>query len=178
MAYSSPATVAAGNVAPASWGNSVKAATDYLANPPTCRAFHSTTQSIASNSNTVLSFNSERFDTDSMHDTITFNSRITIKTAGVYVVTAMGAFAAAADYTAIGIHLRVNGSVFIGVQFIGTVADATFAYPIQVTSTWKFAVNDYVEALMIQKNSAAAARNTVAASSYVPEFSAAWVGLG
>lgn len=178
MAYSTPATVSDGNVAPATWGNSVKAATDYLANPPACRVFHNAAQSIPSNANTVLSFNSERVDTATMHDPVTNNSRITMNDAGLYVVTASVSIAAAADYTALGLHFRVNGANFIAATFLGTIADATYGYVVALSTIWKFAAADYVEAMLLQKNAAAAARNTIVAASYSPEFAATWIGLG
>ena len=52
------------------------------------RAHHSSNQSITNNTFTVLSLNSERWDTDSIHDNSTNNSRLTCNTAGKYIITA------------------------------------------------------------------------------------------
>lgn len=59
----------------------------FLANPPKCRVFHSVAISIPNNMETSLTFNSERFDTDTMHSTVTNPERITITTAGTYLIT-------------------------------------------------------------------------------------------
>jgi hypothetical protein len=43
-----------------------------------CRLFKSATQTVSSGATDVVSFNSEDYDTDALHDTVTNNSRITI----------------------------------------------------------------------------------------------------
>ena len=52
------------------------------------RAYHNTTQSIPNATDTALAMNSEEYDTDTIHDTATNNSRLTFKTAGKYLVWA------------------------------------------------------------------------------------------
>lgn len=178
MPYSSPAAAVTGGLAPASWGNAVKAGLDYLANPPTCRVYNSANQSITNNTLTILAFNSERHDTDTMHDTVTNNSRITFNTAGVYVVTANLLWTAGADYTALFAELLVNGATSIGQAFLGTVADAGFSPPLNLSTIYKFSVADYVQVRVAQKNTAVAARNVGASANNSPEFSACWLALG
>jgi len=58
-----------------------------------CRAYHDTNQSTANNTVITLAFNQERFDTDTIHDTLTNNSRLTCKTAGKYLVIGMAQWA-------------------------------------------------------------------------------------
>src|SRR5262245_40483526 len=53
---------------------------------PAARAYHSANQSINSGTNTTLNFDSERFDSDTIHDNVTNNSRLTCKTAGKYLI--------------------------------------------------------------------------------------------
>ena len=50
------------------------------------RVYHSEALWIPNNTWTALPFNSERFDTDTIHDTVTNNSRLTCKTTGKYVI--------------------------------------------------------------------------------------------
>jgi hypothetical protein len=50
------------------------------------RVYHNETQTVPNNSETYPSFNSERWDTDTIHDTVTNNERLTCKTAGKYLV--------------------------------------------------------------------------------------------
>lgn len=179
MPYTSPATVSDGNVAPATWGNSVKAALDYLANPPSCRVYHNAAQSLASAAVAASAFNTERYDTDSMHDTVTNNSRITFTTAGLYLVTFTGSITPAADYTMAEAWLRMNGATPIAVGGMKARGDAAAVAPnLFVTTVYKFAAGDYVEAMIEHRNAAVAARSLLSAGNYSPEFAATWIGLG
>lgn len=177
MPFVSPGSVSAGNVAPASWGNGVVAYLLNLANPPACRVYHNTTQSLADSTFTVLAFNSERFDTDGMHDTVTNNSRITAKTAGLYMVGFTFDVAAAGDYSAVTASFLVNGTTSISwaAEYPNTRSDNQ---RLVAQTLWKFAVNDYVEVRAFQDNTANTARNVSASASSSPEFWAVWVGLG
>lgn len=176
MPYSSPATVSDGTTAPASWGNSVKAATDYLANPPACRVYHNAAQLAADATQLVLAFNSERYDTNGMHDTAVNNSRITINTAGLYLVTAQVDWAPGTyDYASVAI--RLNGATFLAITD-APVTSGIFGNSRAVATVYKFIVGDYVETRVFQDNAASAGRNVQAQPNYSPEFSATWIGLG
>lgn len=61
--------------------------------PKRCRVYKDANQSINNGAVTVLSFNQETFDTDTMHDNVTNNSRITINTPGVYLIKGQVSFA-------------------------------------------------------------------------------------
>lgn len=50
-------------------------------------SLHDTGQTIPSATWTSINFTGENFDTDTMHDTVTNNERITINTAGIYLFT-------------------------------------------------------------------------------------------
>src|SRR4051812_22326758 len=51
---------------------------------PAARARRSTTQSITTSTWTLLTFDGEDFDTDTIHDIVTNTDRLTCKTAGKY----------------------------------------------------------------------------------------------
>jgi len=51
------------------------------------RVYHNANQSAPYNTYTILNFNSETYDTDNIHDNIVNNSRLTCRTAGVYIIT-------------------------------------------------------------------------------------------
>jgi len=53
-----------------------------------CKVTKSADQSIPNSASTIITWNQEDYDTDGMHDNVTNNSRITIKTAGKYSVMA------------------------------------------------------------------------------------------
>ena len=73
--YPNPA-IASGAVSPAKLGGF-----------PAARAFDSNGQSIPHSTVTILGFDSETFDTASLHDTTTNNSRLTAPIAGIYQIT-------------------------------------------------------------------------------------------
>lgn len=178
MPYTSPATVVTGTTIATAWGNSVKAALDFLANPPACRVHNSATQSCPDAAATALTFNSERYDTDTMHSTSTNTSRITIKTAGLYAVGGGFVLATRGDYFQVAAQLRLNGTTTIASNSLsGNGAQNVFGH-VTVHINYKFAVNDYVELLVYQDNSANVAVNSEVAPNYGPEFYATWIGLG
>lgn len=84
------------------------------------RAYNSSNQSLPNNSLTTLSLNSERFDTDDMHDNITNNSRLTCNTDGTYMIVGIVCFAE----NTVGcrkVALWLNGTTYIGVNSITPV---------------------------------------------------------
>lgn len=146
--------------------------------PPACRLRASVPQSIPNSTQTVAVFDIETYDTDTMHDNVTNNTRITFRTAGLYIVAGGGEFATAADYQMHGAYIRLNGSTPI---FLGDGGAQTTNNPgawFNVSGVYKFAVNDYVEMVVQQVNGAAAARNMTAVADYSPVLTATWIGRG
>ena len=181
MPFVLPSDPSPGNVAPASWGDAVRAGLNYLANPPACRVWHNTTQSIPHAASTGLVFNSERYDTDSMHSTSSNTGRITFNTAGLYLVQFHAQMQTAADYTLVEFFIRLNASPIICLATIGTHASPTDGPAQSVSAVYKFAVGDWIQPHIFQVNSAAAARLVnagTAVNQFMAEFSATWVGLG
>lgn len=149
----------------------------HMLSPPACRVFHNANQSIADATETTVAFNSERFDTDTMHDTVTNNSRITFNTAGVYVVTFNGRFLTAADYSAVYVILRKNGTTNIAQHMISPSA-FNLQPVLMVSTTYKFAATDFVEARVFHDNTSNAARTLDVFGEASPEFSAVFVSDG
>src|SRR4051794_16526480 len=58
---------------------------------PSCAVYNDAAQSIPDGALTALTFNTEHFDTDSIHSTSSNTSRLTCQTAGIYVITASAA---------------------------------------------------------------------------------------
>lgn len=178
MPYVDPGAVTTGTTITSTWGNAVRNAEQYLANPPACRVFHNAAQAVTATVETSLAFNSERYDTDTMHDTVTNNSRITIKTAGLYLITATVQFAADTDYIYSYALIRWNGGTQLAYQGIGTLSTSAITPLICVSTVYKFAVNDYVEVRVGQNNTSGNANNVLASGNGSPEFTANWIGLG
>lgn len=117
-----------------------------------CAAFRNANQSIAKNTNTLLTLPSEQFDTDGFHSTVTNTGRFTVPTGkgGKYQLTASVSFDTAITEQ-VWLMLYVNGSAVtaaasglsLGVfqQFPGT---ANTDY-INGSVTYSYSAGDYAE---------------------------------
>jgi hypothetical protein len=138
---------------------------------PAVRVYHSANQVITNNTFAALAFNTERFDTDVIHDTSTNNSRLTCKTAGKYQITGHALFAAnATGYRQIAI--RLGGATYLAAQGIPSIG-ASDDHNLSVTTLYSLAVNDYVELMAFQTSGAGL--NVLASGNFSPEFGMAWV---
>jgi hypothetical protein len=131
------------------------------------RVYHNADQAIATGTVTLLSFNSERWDTAALHDTATNNSRLTAPAAGYYLVIGQVDFAA----NATGIrqlYLRKNGTTYIA---IANFAPHTQAARIEVTTIVHLVATDYVEILAYQDSGGSLNVTYNASHQFTPEFS-------
>lgn len=97
MGYADPQTVhnpSVGGIATAAWGDTVRDDLEFLVAPPQCSFSHSTTTTVNDSTWTSLAGNTEAYDTDTMHNTVTNNSRATIVTPGKYTLIAIEEVAA------------------------------------------------------------------------------------
>lgn len=173
MPYTSPATVVTGTTITTAWGNSVKAATDFLANPPACRARRTTNQSLTTAVAAAIAFDAERYDTDSMHSTSVNTSRITIVTPGLYLLTGHVSFASNATGVR-EVYLYLNNTTrLVDVVTTPVTGDST---RVTATTVYKLAAADYVE--MFAYQTSGGALNVEAIGNHSPELSATWVGTG
>jgi hypothetical protein len=139
--------------------------TQTLAQAIWARAYHSTTQSIPNNTTTALSFNTDRYDTDTIHDPVTNNSRLTCKTAGVYSIVANVGFASNAT-GARNVNILLNGTAVIA--SILSPAINGLVTRLIVSTQYPLAVNDYVEVFAFQNSGGSL--NTEQTANYTPEF--------
>lgn len=139
---------------------------------PSCRIFNSASQSPANITETALTFDSERFDTDNMHSTSVNTSRITINTAGLYSIAGMMSWAA--NGTGIRqIGIRLNGATYVALVLVAS-SGAGAATLMNVGTLYRFAVNDYVELVGYQSSGGALA--VAVNGNYSPEFTACRIG--
>lgn len=109
--------------------------------------YHSADQTIANATYTYLAFDSERYDTDTIHDNTTNNSRLTCKTAGKYLIIGQVLFA----FNATG--SRIIGIVLNHLTTIGTFTiapNATYTTRCLGATIYDLVVNDYVELIVFQ----------------------------
>lgn len=132
-----------------------------------CRVTHSAAQTVPNGAVTILSFDTERWDTDSIHDNATNNSRLTCKTAGLYLITLLCSFSANANGRR-SLYLKKNGATWIGIVGLPAVPDGITSTLIEVSTQYQLAVNDYVEGYCYQ-NSGVDLTVSINAE-YCPEF--------
>lgn len=138
---------ATGTVPPVTWGDALNAAFDLLALTPQASASHSTTQSATTAVNLTLAADTEGYDNDAMHSTVTNNSRMTAKTAGAFECSATISFAAnATGQRSLG--FAKNGGTPTFVMAIPNAGAAVTT--IQGALSYSLAVNDYIEAVAYQ----------------------------
>jgi hypothetical protein len=140
------------------------------ANTATCSVVRTANQTISNTTWTVVSFTSETFDTDTMHDNTTNNSRITSKTAGYYWITSQVAW----DSNATGgrtSRIREGGDTVIS----NWTDDANGNRDIVQTNgvLWHLAVDEYVEVQVYQNSGGD--RSILDVDIFSPRFSAVLV---
>jgi hypothetical protein len=158
MAYTTP-TTASGQVLTSSiWNASVRDNLEYLKdrvdNPPRVRAYHSTTQSIANASATVVTLNSEHEDAAGMHDTAVNTGRLTVPTGqgGWYMVVGFVEFAANATGQRT-LQIRTDGvDIRTGVT---TNAASSGTTQLTVALLWNANAASYFELIATQNSGGA-----------------------
>ncbi len=146
MAYADTAGVhdpATGTAAPAAWGDQVRDNLEFLIDPPACKAKHSTTQTLVNNTSASLSADSEDFDNNAMHSTVTNNTRITIQTAGRYEFYANVGFNASSTGERI-VEFRQNGTTMHPGVAIWNAGPGTSTGVI-LTDVFALTAGDYME---------------------------------
>lgn len=155
MSYVDPATVhdpVTGTVAPAAWGDVIRDDLEFLIDPPACSVFNNTTQSVANNTEATLTANSENFDNDAMHSTVTNTARITVQTAGRYEFTCRVNFQAdITPDTRRQITLRKNGTTSVVVAAHPGITDST-SMTISGFLKDTMAAADYYEVRILQNS--------------------------
>lgn len=123
-----------------------------IANYHGASVYNSVNQSVNSATLTALTFDSDAYDTNSIHSTVSNTSRLTCNQAGIYLVMANTAYATNATgerYAAI----RKNGATYIAQQNATAITgDTTFCF---VAATIQMAKNDYVESIAYQSSGGA-----------------------
>lgn len=130
------------------------------------RVYNDANESIADPSLTALTFNQERWDSDTMHSTSVNSSRLTATTAGLYDIGGNVVFANGAG-TARGLFIRVGGSNYIAGQYVPPVGGGGVT-TLNVSSQWSLAAAEYVELVVSQDSGGAL--NVTSVSASTPEF--------
>jgi uncharacterized protein YhdP len=129
------------------------------------RVYHNIDQTIANDTWTYLAFNSERYDNDTIHDTVTNNSRLTCQTAGKYLIIGQVQFNTDPDGIR-NIQFRLNGTTVILNQ--SEAATPTLQKESNASTIYDLAVGDYIE--LGVHHTAGAALDIKYVANHTPEF--------
>ena len=117
-----------------------------------CRVYDDANQSIATHTSVALAFEHENFDTDTMHDTSTNNTRITAKTAGTYIIYGNLAWNDGTTHQR-QVTIRLNGSTIIGQ--INSAPAINGRTEQDILCIWQMDEDDYVELVCYQNTGSA-----------------------
>lgn len=166
--YALPADDAVAQKVP-SYNEALIALAAYGATARGAHVTHNAAQSIANATLTKLAFNTERFDTDTIHDNATNNTRLTCKTAGKYLIIGQVAFATNATGEARIAQIKFNNVDYIGVAYRKPIGGGVVETLVEISTVYDLAVNDYVELVVYQDSGGAL--NVNSSAKYSPEFS-------
>lgn len=116
-----------------------------------CSASKSATQSIANATYTAITFNTEDYDTDSIHDNSTNTTRFTVPTGkgGKWLISGVMTFASNATGFRF-VRLYKNGTAFIVPSGVAPVNGDTTQVAVSYIHT--FAAGDYMEVFVYQNS--------------------------
>jgi hypothetical protein len=120
---------------------------------PSAAVYNSAAQSIPNTTLTVVTFNTELYDTDNMHSTVSNTGRLVAPVAGKYHIAARIGFVTNATGGRQGL-LRVNGVTNIDqdIDFGPTAAGACY---LLLATDYLMAAADYVEVTVVQTSGGA-----------------------
>lgn len=154
--------------------NSVSTAVNFALNPPRCFCYVNVAANLTTGTYTLLSFDSEVYDTDTMHSTVTNTSRIVANTAGLYwVEVGIGVAANATNDRFIQIRKNAAGNQASG-TLIKEFRTATTANAFSDARSLdvQMAAGDYLEAWAWQGSGGTLALQLGSTSTFVQ---ARWV---
>lgn len=135
------------------------------------RVYNSGNISVNDVTTTLLTYDSERYDTDAIHDIGVNPGRLTCKTAGKYSISTHVRFQADADGYRI-VYIKLNGTTNIAIQEGNAPSGGSMI--ISCETKYDLAENDYVETLVYFL--AGNVLNVEATGNYSPEFAMQRIG--
>jgi hypothetical protein len=170
MAYSAPPNFTTAAIVTESELDTLSDDITFLAHPPKCRVYRSGALSVSNSTSTRVSFDSELFDTDTMHSTTVNAGRITITTAGSYLLVANLDWAPNATGSRQGYFIVNNAVVIPGLAHAANQEPGYSTYQSPAFGPYALSAGDYVE-LEVRQNSGGAHNLTSC------QFAADWVSL-
>ncbi|KKL69544.1 hypothetical protein LCGC14_2113900 [marine sediment metagenome] len=105
-------------------------------------------QTITTSTWTALTFDTDTWDTDNIHDTSSNTERLTATTAGKYLIVGAASFAADATNNLRAISVRQDGTTFLTQNFYSPIQGGSFDTKMNVTLIVDLAATEYVELMV------------------------------
>jgi len=175
MTWTTISRVDAGDdVTSSAWNNQVKGNLEHLYSVPRCEAYKSAAQSISGGSWQDVTWDSETFDTASIHDTSTNTERFTLVRDGLWLVVAKVVFASNSTGDRRG-RLLLNGAGASTLSQVNlhTASGNTTRFTVQ-TLAYTSTTTDYV-GLQVYQDSGGAL-NLSGGSAASTSLSVVWLG--
>lgn len=131
------------------------------------RVYNSANISVANATTVTVTFDSERYDTNALHSTVSLTGRLTAPVAGKYLIHAQLAFGVMPTALC-QIFLVLNGATTIGYEVQASVPSPN-ATRLNVMTVYALAATDYVEVKVHQDSGGT--EEVLTLSNYSPEFS-------
>lgn len=128
------------------------------------RVYNSANITIPTATQTALTFNSERYDTNGIHSTVTFTGRLTAQIAGRYLI--IGSVSWASGTATRQASIRLNGTTSIAFNTNYIASALTLVQP--VATIYVLGMGDYVELMVFQNTGGNL--DIQSAAQYSPEF--------
>ena len=122
---------------------------------------------------TVITFNTESYDTDGIHSTSVNTGRLTCQTAGKYLIHGSVTFVAGDPTTRKILRIRLNGTTEIASAEIGV---NTSGAALHVETLYSLAANDYLELIVYPVTNNCTVGGTGAYPSFSPVFEMQRIG--
>jgi hypothetical protein len=129
---------------------------DSIEDKPRCRAYKTTSnQSVNNTTLTEITLNAESFDSGTLHDNVTANTKITVPTGGGGVYLIGGSVRYAVNGTGLrAAQVRKNGATILSTTEHGG-ADASIQTFVMTTTIVVLAAADYIELMAYQSSGGA-----------------------
>jgi hypothetical protein len=152
--YTAAGTVVAGDVYTAAAHNIIATDVNNLIVPPACRAVRATLQTIATGTDTFVTWPTESYDTDGMFTA--GSDTITIQTAGLYIVTCSITFVVnATGFRVVNLYKSPSSATNFAVVFANSwhgTAGAGLGTTVHCSGVTTFAAGDTVKVGVAQSS--------------------------
>jgi hypothetical protein len=142
----------------------------FALDPPRVQCYQGTGVSCTNSTFTLMTFDTDVYDTDVMHDTSSVTSRVVFKTAGTYLIQAYSAFGSVPTAHSINVRKNSGGSNSGGSSLrthqFGGVQAARLVFDLQ------FSQDDYIEVFVLQTSGGSLTTST---GNLVTGVTARWV---